>query len=108
MPKQKMKKTIAANTKPGRPGSGRNPVGSVHGRWMMAEKVEQADDQDQGSVLEQADEGVDDAGDHQLQRLRQDDEIGIIPARRSAPSAIGASYWPLGMACSPPRTTSAM
>jgi hypothetical protein len=35
------------------------------------EQVEQADDDHQAGVLEQRNKGVDDAGDHQLQGLRQ-------------------------------------
>ena len=45
----------------------------------LAEDVEQADDDDQRGVLEEADEGVDDAGDRDLERLRQDDEPHRLP-----------------------------
>ena len=83
------------------------PVGVGVGGLDAAEQVEQADDQHQARVLEQRDERVDDARDHELERLRQDDEAdrsASSPAR--APSA--ASYCPRGIACRPPRTTSAM
>ena len=49
----------------------------------LAEDVEQADDDDQRGVLEQADEGVDDAGDRDLQRLRQDDQAHRLPVAQT-------------------------
>src|SRR3990172_5263597 len=58
----------------GHGGGGREPflIGVVE--LHDAQQVEQADDQHQAGVLEEADEGADDAGDHHLQGLRQDDE----------------------------------
>ena len=53
-----------------RPAPGRILEGVVH----RCEKVGHADDRHQGRVHEQADEIVDDAGNDQRQRLRQDDE----------------------------------
>ena len=44
-----------------------------------AEQVEDADDQHQARVLEQADEAVDDARDDDAERLRQDDEPHHLP-----------------------------
>src|SRR5260221_7523226 len=44
-----------------------------------AEQVEQADDQHQGGVLEEADEGVDQRRDREAQRLRQDHVRGLLP-----------------------------
>ncbi len=55
------------------------PVRVGERRLDDAEQIEQADDQDQRRVLEQADEGVDDAGDHDLERLRQDDQAHRLP-----------------------------
>src|SRR3954470_8676250 len=48
-------------------------------RLARRQQVEDADDQDEAGVLEEADEGVDQRRDHQAQRLRQDDEAGLLP-----------------------------
>ena len=61
MPKQKSQKTKAAKTRPdaGVCGVAQFGVGEV--LLDDAEQVEHPDDEDQAGVLEQADEGVDDA-----------------------------------------------
>jgi hypothetical protein len=60
----------------------------------MAEQVEQADDQDQACVLEQADERVDDARNDQLQRLRHDHQACALPEGQR--HGIGCLILPLG------------
>ena len=56
--------------------------------------------------LEQAEEGVDDARDHQPEGLGQDDEPHHTPV--AAAQGLGRFVLPPGNAWSPPRTTSAM
>ncbi|MNF56384.1 hypothetical protein D3C84_378680 [compost metagenome] len=47
------------------------------------EQVEQADDDHKAGVLEQGNEGVDDARDHQLQGLRQDHQAHAAPIAKA-------------------------
>src|SRR5262249_60357243 len=57
----------------------REPFGI--GRYRLlddAEQVEQPDDEHEARVLEQRDERVDDAGNDELQRLRQHDESHLL------------------------------
>ncbi len=79
MPKQKIQKTKPAKTSPVIGVCGEAQLVSEKALADDAEQVEHADDGDQAGVLEQADEGVDDARDDQLQRLRQDDQPHLLP-----------------------------
>ena len=72
----------------------RRPVGVGEALPDDAEQVEDADDADQARVLEQADEGVDDARDDELQRLRQDDQPHLLPVAEA--ERIGALVLALG------------
>ena len=45
----------------------------------MSEQIEKPDDRNQRGVLEQADETVDDSGNDDLQRLRQNDKAHHFP-----------------------------
>src|SRR5216683_1450622 len=54
------------------------PVGIDQRLVGGVEEVEDADDQHQRGVLEEADEGVDQRRDHHAQRLRQDDQRGLL------------------------------
>src|SRR3712207_640270 len=49
------------------------------GRLARRQQVEDADDEHQRGVLEEADEGVHQRRDHQAQRLGQDDEARLLP-----------------------------
>src|SRR5271165_28108 len=48
-------------------------------RGARLQQIENADDQHQAGVLEEADEGVNQGWDHHAQRLRQDDQEGLLP-----------------------------
>src|SRR5919112_5465671 len=50
-----------------------------NGGLARRQQVEDADDEHQRGVLKEADEGVHQRRDHQAQRLRQDDEAGLLP-----------------------------
>src|SRR5260370_24072931 len=54
------------------------PVGVDERLVGAVEEVEDADDQHQRGVLEEADEGVDQGRDHHPQGLRQDDQQGLL------------------------------
>src|SRR5690554_3329735 len=56
-----------------------DPFGIGGGRLDDAEQIEQADDEDQRGILEQRDEGTDDAGNDVFQRLRQDHQPHHAP-----------------------------
>src|SRR5262245_30427800 len=58
----------------GHRGGWREPFGVGIVELHDAEQVEEADNEHKAGVLEQPDEGVDNAGDHELQGLRQDYE----------------------------------
>ena len=64
----------AGKRKAGEQRHRRRPVRIGEGGAQLAEQIEDRHDQHQRRVLEQADEGIDDAGNDELQRLRQDDE----------------------------------
>src|SRR5439155_18094440 len=55
------------------------PIGVAGGDLDNAEQLEQADDDHQRRIHELADEAVDQTGDADLERLRQDDEGGHQP-----------------------------
>ena len=59
-------------------------------------EVEHRDDRDQRGILEQADEGVDDARNNMGQRLRQDDQSHLLPGgqvRLDTGVDVEGSYW---------------
>src|SRR5215470_15809410 len=58
----------------GHGGGGREPFGIGVVELHDAEQVEEADDEHETGIFEQADEGVDDARDDKLQGLGQDDQ----------------------------------
>src|SRR6266545_3306580 len=58
---------------------GRRPVRVGKGGTQLAEQIEDRDDQHQRCILEQRDERIDDAGNDELERLRQDDETHHAP-----------------------------
>ena len=71
-----------------------------------AQQIKQTNDEYQRRVFKQADKCVHDARYHELEGLRQNNKpCGF---QYPMPSAAPASYWPLGIACKPPRTTSAI
>ena len=59
-----------------------------------AQKVKQADNSDQGCVLEQLNERVHDSGNGYFERLRQDDEVVLFPIAES--QRVGGLKLPLG------------
>ena len=59
------------------------PLDVTRGEPNRAEQIEQADDDDEARVLEESDEGIDHRRDHELQRLRQDDEPHLVPVAQS-------------------------
>src|SRR5215813_3130786 len=70
------------------------PVGIDQRLVGGVEEVEDADDQHQRGVLEEADEGVDQRRDHHPQRLRQDDERGLLHVAQ--PERVGRLELSLG------------
>ncbi len=59
------------------------PIG-IGGRCLNdTQEIEQANDQDQGGVLEQPDERVDDAGNHEFEGLGQDDQAHHLPVAQT-------------------------
>ena len=71
-----------------------------------SQKIQKANDRHQSGIFEQTDKCVDDSRDDDFQRLRQNDHSHGL--RKVQPRAAAPSNWPLGMACNPPRTTSAI
>jgi len=64
----------SCKSKPGKQGGWRCPCRIAKGGPKLSEQVEQGDDRNQGSVLEQSDEDIDDVRQRHPQRLRQDDQ----------------------------------
>src|SRR5690606_1893303 len=69
--------------------------GRVRGGALDAvQEIEEADDDDQAGVLEQRDEGVDDAGNHQFERLGQHHQAHHAPVAQA--QRLGGLVLPLG------------
>ena len=75
-PESKSHEHVALHVEP-------QPIGVGGHRLGHSEKVEQPDNEHQGRVLEQADEGVDDAGNDDFQGLRQDNEPHHAPVAQA-------------------------
>jgi hypothetical protein len=70
------------------------PVRVGDGGEAGFQQVEDADDQHQRGVLEEADEGVDQRRDDQFQRLGQHDQKCLLPVRQA--KRVGGLALPLG------------